>query len=480
MEIKTLAQELIHRRRARESLSYFATYIKHDYVLAGHHKKIIDLLERVERGEINRVCIFQPPRSGKSELVSRLFPAWYIGRNPSKQIITASYGGDLARTFGRSVRNAIDSEDYRNIFPNVRLAEDSRSANMWNTSEGGAYIAVGVGSGTSGFGSHISLIDDPFRDRQDADSKMVRDRVWDWYSSVLYTRRMPGAAIILCCTRWHEDDLAGRLLANQEKGDKWEVLSLPAIANEHTDHEEALWPEWFPLEELRKTRAVMIPRDWRALYQQQPTAEEGDYFKKDWFKKFKFSDMPPMHYYIGSDFAVTDKGGDFTWHIVFGVAHTEDIYIIDAWCGQTTPDIWIDELLLLMQKYRPMAVFCESGVIRRSVEPFLVKRMRERAIYARIVWLASVSDKATRARAFQARCAMGTVRVPETDIAERIIGELTAFPTGKYDDAVDACSIFARGLEDVHGTHIAHGMSEITTDRWREDDAIESPSWRLL
>jgi predicted phage terminase large subunit-like protein len=332
---------------------------------------------------------------------------------------------------------------------------------------------------------NCAIIDDPLRSREDADSPLVREAVWDWYSSVLYTRRMPNAALVLVMTRWHQLDLAGRLLEAQDNGgDKWEILELPAIKNEGTDYEEALWPSWYPLEELKRTRSVLVPRDWQALYQQKPTTDEGAFFKKAWFKRHSpnvHTNAKHMHTYIGTDFAVTDSNGDYTELLVFAQGEDNVSYLIDGYSGQSTANVWIDKLLDFVVAYKPLAVFGESGVIRRAIEPFLIKRMRERNTFARMVWVASITDKATRARAFQARAAMGNVSLPNTHFGERVLGQLTGFPGTKYDDAVDACGVFARGLEDVHAHLVTSSPSQTRRslrEVQREAEGVDF--WRIV
>ena len=193
---------------------------------------IAEKLEAVERGEIDRLMINMPPRHGKSELASRRFPAWFLGRHPNKSVIAASYNSDLAADFGRQVRNIVAAREYANLFE-TKLAEDSRAANRWNTDAGGSYVAAGVGTAITGGGADILLIDDPVKDREEADSEIQRQKVWDWYTSTAYTRLAPGGRIIVIQTRWHEDDLSGRLLVEQAKGgDKWEILELPAITSD--------------------------------------------------------------------------------------------------------------------------------------------------------------------------------------------------------------------------------------------------------
>ena len=267
--------ELVHRQSARTNLLAFAKYTMPTYTVGGMHQLICEKLEAVERGDIKRLMIFTPPRHGKSELVSKRFPAWYLGRQPDRQIISASYGADLAGDFGRDVRNIIADKQFRVLFPFVNLAEDSQAKNRWHTSRGGSYVSAGVGSPITGRGAHILNIDDPVKDRADAESEVVRNSVWAWYTSTAYTRLMPGGAVILTMTRWHEDDLAGRLLARmQEGGDRWDVLCLRGL----DEHGQALWPERYSASSLHEIRAAIGSRDFESLYQQNPRPDGSAFF----------------------------------------------------------------------------------------------------------------------------------------------------------------------------------------------------------
>lgn len=445
------ARELLRRREARESLLAFTEYTKPDFQAGAHHAEIASALEAVERRECDRLIIEAPPRHTKSELASRRFPAWYLGRHPSSQLIAATYSGDFALDFGRDVRAIVQDERYSNLFPDVQLAQDSKAANRWHTTDGGVSVYVGVGGPITGRGAHVALIDDPFKNREEADSEVRRETVWKWYTSTLRTRLMPGGAIILILTRWHEDDLAGRLLDKQgriEDGGQWRVVELQAIANENTDEEEALWPEWYPLEELKRIRNEIGPRDWSALYQQKPQPEEGTFFKRE---NFEFYDELPKHLHIygASDYAVTDGSGDYTEHGVFGIDALGDPYVIDWWRGQTAADEWIEAKLDLVDRHQPLIWGGEAGAIRKSVEPFLMRRMRERHSYCRIEWLASIHDKPTRARAIQAIASSRKIRLPNEPWAHEIMRQCLQFPAGKFDDAVDVFSIFGRMYQEI-------------------------------
>ena len=439
------AAELLARRRARASLLDFTAYTNPAYEAAPHHELIASALERVMRGEVKRLIICMPPRHGKSELASRRFPSFYMGHHADKQIIAASYNSDLSNDFGREVRNIVDSPEFGALF-DVKLAQDSKAANRWHTSAGGMYVAAGVGTAITGRGADILLIDDPFKDRQEADSELQRERVWDWYTSTAYTRLMPGGAVIVINTRWHDDDLSGRLLAAQsEGGDQWEVLSLPAIDG----NGDALWPAWYPLERLEQIKGVLPARDWNSLYQQNPIPDDGDFFKSAWFGEYEALPQA-LNIYGASDYAVTEDDGDFTEHGVVGIDQNANIYVLDWWFGKTTSDKWIESKCDLVIKHKPKCWFGESGVIRRSVEPFMMKRMQERDAWCRIEWLASIADKPTRARSIQARASMGKVFFPKrAEWKSHVMDQLLRFPAGKNDDAVDVLSLIGRGMEFI-------------------------------
>jgi predicted phage terminase large subunit-like protein len=468
----------IRAERARRGLIGFTSYTNPAYQPAGHHIRIANKLEAVERGEIDRLMIFMPPRHGKSELASRRFPARYMGLHPSRHIIAASYNSDLATDFGRDVRNLMASPEYGEIFPGVALRSDSKAADRMNTNQGGAYFAAGVGTATTGRGAHLGIIDDPFKDREDADSENQREKVWNWYRSTFFTRLMPGGAVVVIQTRWHEDDLAGRLLeqdGRKEDGGEWDVLELPAIS----DAGAPLWPEWYDLKALERIKSTIGPREWSALYMQRPQPDEGGFFRRDWFRSWE---TRPEHIriYGTSDYAVTDGGGDYTVHRIWGVDPSGDLYRLDGWRGQTAADEWIDRKLDLIAKWKPSAWFGEAGVIQKSVEPMLRRRMRERKVFCRLEWVPSIHDKPTRARGFQARASMGKVWLEKgADLTEFL-----QFPAGKHDDEVDVAGMIGRALDDAHPAivpAVEPRNNPTDLDIWRgRRRSDEEGSWKTL
>lgn len=406
-------------------------------------------LEKVERGEVLRLMILMPPGSAKSTYASVLFPPWFMGRNPQLAVMGVSNTQDLAERFSRRARNIVGSREFGNVFQGNGIAADSASVGYWETMLGGEFFAAGVGAAIAGRRADLGLIDDPIKTRQEADSEKIRQTQWDWYVNDFLTRLKPGARQILIQTRWHEDDLGGRILERER--DKWRVIKIPMLAV-HPDplgrsSGERLWPEWFTDDMIATAR--MDTRAWNALYQQEPVPDEGDYFKKDNFAEF---DAYPenLHFYGASDYAVTEGSGDFTEHGIFGVDINGNIYVVDWWRGQTASDKWIEAQVDLIRQWRPLCWFGEAGPIRRAIEPFLMKRMSERNAGCRIEWLASIQDKEIRARSIQALASIKTVSLPKVATWKAdVMKQLLQFPSGKHDDAVDVFSLIGRGLEFV-------------------------------
>lgn len=442
------------------------------FEVSSHHEEmagVIDgLVESLEKGEPRRIIVSAPPRHTKSEFFSRRAPTYFMGRNPDKQIINVTYSSEFAQDFGRDVRNIMDTAEYRALFPESKLREDSRAANRMNTEQGGVYVSVGVGGPVTGRGAHLAIIDDPFKNRDDADSELMRDRVWKWYTSTLYTRLMPGGSILLVMTRWHEDDLAGRLLAQGG----WELVNFaPEVKNGKVV--KAVWPDWYPVETLQSIKDSIGSRDWNALYLQNPVPDEGTFFRKDWF----LSADPPeyMNYYIATDFAVSADGGDYTELGVFGMDQDENLWVVDWWSGQESADVWVDALLDLVKKWSPLCVFGETGVIRRSIEPYLLTRMKERRVYSRIEWVTRNKRKAEMARPFQALAAQGKIKIGAQ--VDGLVDQLIQFPAGKHDDKVDACALMGLALQESHPAVLAK-PKVVELDIWGRRK--KAASWKLL
>lgn len=444
---------------------------------------LISKLEEVVSGKIDRLMVFMPPGSAKSTYTSVLFPPYILAQDPKLTVIAASHTVELAERFGRRVRNLV--AEHSNVL-GFSLADDSQAAGRWDTDAGGEYFAAGVRGPITGRRADLALIDDPVKSREEADSDVIRERVKDWWRNDLYTRLKPGGRVILIQTRWHEDDLGGWLLEEEKRGgDKWEVLSLPAVAAEDDPLGrklgEALWPEWQDSNALQRVRDAVGPRTWSALYQQRPQPDEGTYFQRAWFKRFAPSAKPAnLHIYGTSDYAVTEDGGDFSVHRVWGVDPAGGLWLLTGWRGQATADIWIEKQIDLIQAYKPLAWFGEAGVIAKTIEPMLRRRLIERGLGCRLEWLPSISDKPTRARGFQARAAMGKVSLPDGIEGDAILDEYLRFPTGKHDDDVDAASLIGRALDQTHPA-----IAKVKVDdpnppdrsRWRRGGESEG-DWR--
>lgn len=406
-------------------------------------------LEAVERGEVERLMVLMPPGSAKSTYASVLFPPWFMGRNEAMSVLGVSNTTELSERFSRRVRSIVSTQEFANVFTDNGLSEETAAAGNWETKKGGEFFAAGMGSAIAGRRADLGLIDDPIKTRQEADSDRVRQTHWDWYINDFLTRLKPGGRQILIQTRWHEDDLGGRIL--EREAHRWKVVKIPMMAGPNDPLGRALgerlWPEWFTQDMI--DTAKMDARAWNALYQQEPVPDEGDYFRRADFGEYG---APPegLRIYGASDYAVTEGGGDFTEHGIFGIDQNGNPYVLDWWRGQTGSDVWIESQLELILRWKPLLWFGESGAIRRAIEPFLMRRMTERQAYCRIEWLPSISDKVTRARAIQALASVKTVMWPKQSSWKREVEkQLLQFPSGKYDDAVDVFSLIGRGLEHV-------------------------------
>lgn len=450
---KALA-ELAKRELARRHLRNFCSYTYENYLEGWHTQLICDLLERVENGEIRFAIIEAPPRHSKSLHVSQLFPAWAVGRDKNTDIAVASYSGDLATDHGRETRNLIGTKAYQNIFK-TRLAEDSSAKGKWNTDGKGSYNAVGVGGSLTGRGADFLIIDDPIKDRKEADSMVIREGIWKWFRSVARTRLSPQGAIVVMHTRWHEDDLIGRLTDGEEKepwvdyfdylkGDraKWVRLTLPAISTKDDKFRkegEALWPERYSLEELNDIKSSLGPYEFGALYQGKPVDDSNRKFKKQWFhyrtmeevgkmRTRKFATIDPnLKKSDESDYCgvtrnyVNERG---QWNIRANRYRVDSNEVIN--------------LVFLLHDEGFEKIGIEEGAFSYVVEPFLKEEMRKRGKFPNVVPLKHGGRmKETRIEGLVPWYSNGQVFHIVGECGE-LEEELLAFPRGTHDDVCDS------------------------------------------
>jgi predicted phage terminase large subunit-like protein len=420
---------------------------------------LIAKLEEVARGDCDRLAVFMPPGSAKSTYGSILFPAWFMANHHGAMMLAASHTTELAEKWGRKVRNLIVEHPH---MLGIEISSDSAAAGRWALTNGGEYYAAGVGVGIAGFRADLAVIDDPLRSRIDAQSDTVRERIWDWYKSDLLTRLRPGGRVILIQTRWHEDDLAGRVLEEMHKGgDQWDVISLPAQAEENDVLQRApgewLWDDddYHYGDFLRREKATQLAHNWASLFQQRPAPEEGSFFKADWFRPYTRIERPArktLNIYGGSDYAVTADGGDYTVHIVLGVDPENKIWLLDLWRKQADPSEWVEAICDMVIEWRPHGWAEENIQITSGIGPYLDRRLRERKAWLGREQFPTRGDKATRAASIRGRMALDGLYVP-TDAPwyEQFRSELLSFPAGKHDDQVDALGLVGQLLDWMTG-----------------------------
>lgn len=416
-------------------------------------------------GKQPRLIIQAPPRSGKSELFSRRFPAWAFGQNPDLQVIATSYSTDLSSRMNRDVQRIIDSEEYQEVFPNTSLNSTNvatvsgkalRNSEIFEiVGHKGAYRSAGVGAGITGMGADIGIIDDPVKDAKEANSQTIRDSVWDWYTTTFYTRLSPKSGILVGMTRWHEDDLAGRLLAEMANdGDQWRVVSFPAIAEsdeEFRKEGDALHPERYDIERLTKIKKAVGSQAWNALYQQRPSSKGGDVIKRAWFNRY--SQLPILQRVIiaGDTAQKIKQHNDYSVFIVAGVAQNGGMYIIDLIRGKwEAPDLE-RKLEDIWNKYRAshrvQAVYIED---KASGTGLIQSIHRKKNIPIKGVQVDA--DKYTRVLGIQGFIESGYVYLPDNaDWVEDFLSEcekFTATDSHKHDDQVDT---------------LVHAITELTT-----------------
>lgn len=449
-----LLSEIESRKKREAAQKDFLEFVKvmwPEFIHGSHHAKMAKAFERVARGELKRLIINMPPRHTKSEFASNMLPAWFLGLYPHKQVMQISHTADMAEGFGRKVRNLVDSDIYNSVFPDTRLRRDSTAAARWNTDKNGVYIAMGVGGAVAGKGADLLIIDDPISEQEGKglDSGPF-DAVYDYYMTGPRQRLQPGGAIIVVMTRWNKRDLTGRLvdtMLRNPDGDQWEVIEFPAILPSG----QPLWPEFWKLEELEKTKISLDNRFWQAQYQQNPTSEEGAIVKREWWRVWD-RDGPPNNIeftLIAWDTAFEAKtSADFSAMTVWGVFNHEDedgnvqpnIILLDAVKKRVEfPELkaWV---LSTYKDWEPDSVIIEK---RASGAP-LIQELRRMGVAVQEFTPTKGNDKITRLNAVADIFASGFVWAPETRWAEELIDEVASFPASTNDDLTDTVSMALR------------------------------------
>ena len=420
----------------------FCKYVWPEMLVGEHHIKIAEALDRVIAGKCKRLMIAMPPRHGKSQLGSYLFPAYLMGKLPQSKLIVGSHTAELAQRFGRMIRNLVEDERYSELFPNTKLSVDSKAAGRWNTNAGGEAFFIGKGGAMTGRGGDIVVLDD-ILDEQDAVSETAMENTWEWYTSGPRQRLQPNGAIIIINTRWKTDDLSGRLLRQQGqlKSDQWEILEFPAILPSGNP----LWPGYWSLDELEKVKMSIGLKKWNAQWQQQPTNDDGAILKREWWRRWKYDEPPNCSYIIQ------------TMDTAYSKKETADFSVIATW-GVFRPSA--DEgpgLMLLSVKkgrwyfpelkrvakaeyvyWQPDNVLIEAKATGTPLQHELRKMGIPVTMYSP-GGRRTGQDKVSRANAVAPILESGLVWYPEDEeFAQDMVEECAAFPNGSNDDQVDA------------------------------------------
>ena len=445
-EQRAAVAPLARAELARRHLADFMQVMLPAYERPPHAELLCEHLERLERREITRLLVTMPPRHGKSEHCARAFPSWYLGRRPNESVVIGSYGAELAEAHSRRARGFM--LDARWPFVGVTVSAESAAVNRWGTNRGGGVLAVGRGGGVTGHGAHLLVVDDPVRDREEADSEAIRNSTWAWWREALTTRLMPGAVVLLVQTKWHQDDLAGRVL-NSPGGDQWTQLSLPAVAEEGGDplgREEGapLWPSWFGSDYLARLREQLGERAWQALYQQRPTSEKGGIFRREWMTG-TYS-MPPANATVVAAVDSAFKTGVHNDWSAVSVWATDSrwYFLLNVWRGRVEFFDLVNAIQAQAAEHSPSAVLIEDSAAGQSA----IQELRRTTKLPIVPVGASGTTKISRTESISPLFESGRVLLPEQQPAwlGPWIEEHVAFPTGQHDDMVDTTSMALQRL----------------------------------
>ena len=438
----------IEREKCQDSFLPFVKKMWPGFIHGRHHAVLAKKFEDVAAGKIKRLAISLPPRHTKSEFGSYMFPAWFLGKFPEKKIMQASNTGELAVGFGRKVRNLVMSDQYAEVFPDVKLRQDSKAAGRWATNKSGEYFAIGVGGTMTGRGADIAIIDDPHTEGEAtmaAFNPEIYDKAYEWYTSGPRQRLQPNGAIIIIATRWSESDLIGRVLkdaAERGKSEEWDVVEFPAILPSGNP----LWPEFWPLEEMLALKEELPPSKWNAQYQQRPTGEEGAIIKRDWWQIWEKETPPPCEFIIQAWDTAYTKGqrNDYSACTTWGVFHMNEdqnnvnIILLDRYMERLEfPDLklrakelyqdWEPDDCIIEAKASGLPLIFELRQMGILVSEFTPTRGTKQQSNDKIARMNSVSDIFKN----------GKVWAPDTRWARELIDNVAAFPNAAHDDDVD-------------------------------------------
>lgn len=450
-EVKRKVAEQLKRieeqRKIESAQNSFMGFVGHmwpAFIEGRHHKIMAEAFEKISRGELKRLIINMPPRHTKSEFASYLLPAWFLGQYPGKKVIQTAHTAELSVGFGRKVRNLVDSEDFKSVFPKLQLRADSKAAGRWSTNDGGEYFAIGVGGAVTGKGADLLIIDDPHSEQEgQSGDPSVFDRTYDWYTSGPRQRLQPGGAIVIVMTRWHMRDLTGKIIksSSQRAGtDEWEVIEFPAIMPSG----KALWPEFWSIAELEALRNELPSSKWNAQYQQNPTSEEGALVKREWWQVWERDQPPPCEFIIQSwdtAFLKTQRA-DFSACTTWGVFYTPDdegvtkpnIILLDAYKERLEFPELKKKAYELWSEIQPDAFIVEA----KAAGMPLIFELRAMGIPVAEYTPSRGNDKIARVNAVADLFASGVVWAPQTRFAEEVVEEFASFPAGEHDDLVDS------------------------------------------
>lgn len=445
LELLAKAEEYKTKNAARTDMLSFAKSVYPGFKVGPHHKKLAKIFGQVIRGEKKRVIINIAPRMGKSEFSSYLFPAFFLGNFPEKKIIMGTHTAGLSEDFGRRVRNLLDSDEYHDVFPGTAVADDQKAAGKWSTNMGGQYYAAGVGGALAGRGADLFVVDDPHSEQDvKSNSRLAFDTAWSWFQTGPLQRLMPGGAIIIIMTRWSLLDLTGRLLDYQTKNpesEPWELVELPAILHENTENEKSLWPEQWPLQALKTTKASIDPKYWNAQYMQQPTSDSSAIVSRKMWRIWPADDAPKCDYVIQSwDTAFETKtNSDYSACTTWGVWYNEEennspqLILLDAFKDRMAFPELKQIALKHYKEWDPDAFIVE----KKAAGAPLIQELRAIGIPVQEFSPSRGNDKLVRLNAVADLFSSGKVWAPDTRWAREVIEEMAAFPVGEHDDYVD-------------------------------------------